>query len=202
MAIYIGDGLGSGRLVGVDSSNRILAASITEDIASHVAEYGGRYNLNTGTITLTSASASAVMYFKNNEDYDYSINSFIFYFGASTGGTGLSTIDIYADATGGTIISGAVDGAMKFNMNMGTARELQADFYKGAEGNTLTGGIHAFSGYQAPGNARILSVGQLLVPKGESLGAIITPPTGNTSMNVQVIISGYVNLPDATGGTL
>lgn len=196
------DGLGSGKEAGIDSNNRILTAAITETISNHVTEFGGRYNLNTGTINLTSANSSAVMYFKNNEDYVYSITAFILYFGPSTGGSGVSTIDIYADPTGGTIISNAVDADIIFNMDLGSARDLDANVYKGAEGNTLTGGVHAFSGYQAPSNARVISVGQLLVPKGESFGITVTPPTGNTSMNVQAIISGYVNIPEATGGTL
>lgn len=202
MSFSILDGLGSGREAGVDSNNRLLASSITENIANHVTEFGGRYNINTGTINLTSANPSGVMYFKNNENYVYSINTFIIYFGASTGGSGLSTIDIYGDPTGGTVISNAVDGDIVFNMDMGSARDFEGLFYKGAEGNTLTGGTLGFSGFQSPGNARVLSVGQLLVPKGQSLGCIITPPVGNTSMDVQFIISGYVNIPEATGGTL
>lgn len=200
--IKILDGLGSGKECGIDSNNRLLAAAITENIANHVTEFGGRYNLNTGTINLTSANPSAVCYFKNNEDEVYTINSFIIYFGPSTGGSGVSTIDIYGDPTGGTVISNAVNADIVFNLDLGSARELDADFYKGAEGNTLTGGNLGISGYQGPSNPRVISVGQLLVPKGESIGCIITPPPGNTSMNIQFIISGYVNIAEATGGTL
>ena len=64
MAFSILDGTGTGKEAGVDTNNRLLTNTISEDISNHVTEYGGKYNINTGNITLTTANESAILYFK------------------------------------------------------------------------------------------------------------------------------------------
>lgn len=203
MSFSILDGQGSGKEAGVDSNNRLLTNTISEDISNHITEYGGKFNLNTGNITLTgNATESAVMYFKNNEEYDYTISALVYNLGSSTGGAGQVQCDVYFKTTGGTIVSGATDVDINQNQNLGSARTLVADVYKGAEGNTQTGGEYAVSSLVNPGSRAFIGLGQILVPKGETVCVTMTTPAGNSSMVIQCALVGYINLPTATGGTL
>jgi hypothetical protein len=203
MSFSILDGKGSGKEAGVDDNNRLLTNSIVEDISNHVTEYGGKYNLNTGNITLTgNATESAVMYLKNNEEYDYTITAIVYNLGSSASGTGQVQCDVYFKTTGGTIVSGATDVDINVNQNLGSASALVADVYKGAEANTQTGGTLAVTSLINPATRAFIGLGQILVPKGESISITMTTPSGNTSMTVQCALVGYVNLPAATGGTL
>jgi hypothetical protein len=203
MSFSLLDGKGSGKEAGVDSNNRLLTNTINEDISNHVTEYGGKFNLNTGNITLTGdGTESAVMYFKNNEEYDYSISGIVYNLGSSASGTGQVQCDVYFKTSGGTIVSGASDVDINVNQNLGSARILVADVYKGAEGNTQTGGIYAVTSLINPASRAFIGLGQIVVPKGQTVCVTMTTPSGNTSMTIQCALVGYLNLPDATGGTL
>lgn len=184
------DGTGDGNKAKVDSDNRVHALSISATVQEDGAINGNTYNINTGTITLTSASESALLYFKNNGSNDVQITSIGYLIGNSTGGTGDLSPKVIRNPTGGTIVSGAVDVPVNINKNFGSFNTLTADVYKGAEGNTFTGGS---DGYYSllPGDARayIINTGVLQLPKGSSIGISMTPQTGNTSMDVQVFMS-------------
>lgn len=200
MGFSIKSGSGNGKSAEVDNSLRLRCRSIIEEELGHATELGYRYNINTGTITLTSANASAVFYFKNNEDYDFVIESFIYNIDDSTGGTAAVKMDVYVKNTGGTIISGASDTAINVNLNIGSPNTLVSLAYKGAEANTLTGGTYAISSLIQPGTRAAIPLGKLIIPKGGNVGVIATPPASNTSLPLQVAISGYIAHPDVLGG--
>jgi hypothetical protein len=202
MAFSILDGTGTGKEAGVDTNNRLLTNTISEDISNHVTEYGGKYNINTGNITLTTANESAILYFKNNENETYSITGIVYNIGSSTGGSGQVQCDVYFKNSGGTIVSNAVPVDILANQNIGDARTLDADAFKGAEGYTQTGGQYAVSSLINPGSRAFIGLGQILCPKGQALSITMTPPSGNTSMIVQCALIGYLNVAAATGGTL
>ena len=200
MSFTIVDGKGSGKEVAVDNNNRICGNNLTEDLGSHASNSGNRYNINSGSVTLTAATESAVFYFKNNENSDYIINAIIYNLGASASGSGETIVDVYFNSTGGTIVSGASAADMVVNQNLGSSNTLSADVYKGAEGNTQTGGVQAVSSLISAGSRAALSLGKIIVPKGKSVTVTMTPPTGNTSMDVQVAVSGYLATATVTGG--
>ena len=202
MGFTLRSGTGNGKEASVDDNNRLLVNAITENIENHITEYDGKFNISTGTLKLTSANPSAVLYFKNNEVYDYSLGSVIYNLGSSTGGTKEAQCDVYFHVTGGTIVSNATPVDIIANHNLGSSRTLDAHAYKGAQGATYVADEYAISSLIKPGNRAVVSLGQVIIPRGESIVVAITPPAGNTDMDLQVALSGYLNLPEATGGTL
>lgn len=199
MSFTILSGAGNGKEAYVDDNNRLATSSITESLAELAAINGAKYNINTGNITLTDDTETPVLYFKNNERFDYRITSLIYNIGQSTGGSGDALITTYFNPAGGTIISNAVPADIVVNTNLGSADTLTADIYKGATGDTFTDGTASVSTLvQTPTKAIIGSL-DIIVPKGQSLVSVITPPPGNTSLTVQAIIVGYSAIGNVTG---
>lgn len=198
MSTMIKDGSGKGFSAKVNATNRLHVASINDVLADAHSVLGERYNINTGDITLTSANKSACLYFKNNEDEDFHITIEVFNLGNTTGGSGDSVIEIIRNPTTGTIVSGASAVAINSNFNFGSNNTLTCLAYKGAEANTITDGT-TFTSTRASSVGRIaLSLGTVVIPKGSSIGVNITPPASNTSMKVQVAISGFRKILDIT----
>ena len=192
MSFTIKDGAGTGNVAKVDSNNRLHAESVSQAINEKATEDGDSYNINTGLITLTSANESACLYFKNNEEQDFHVNTIVVFFGASTSGTGEGTWRVKRNPTAGTIVSGATNVDINSNRNFGSSKTLQDSLaYKGAEANTMTDGTdHILIGQFA--SSRVAASIDEFIPKGSSLGVDITPPTSNTSMDVYVALIGYL----------
>lgn len=193
MSIQIQDGTGSGYRAQVTSENKLQAQAIVETQADHHSERGKRFNINTGDITLTgNATTSAVFYFKNNEDEDFHITTVIYNLGTSTGGSGDSVIEIIRNPTAGTLVSNALAVAIDSNFNFGSAVDLSATAYKGAEGYTLTDGT-TFASTRASSGGRIaLTIGEIIIPKGSSFGIKYTTQASNTSQKCQFAVSGFL----------
>ena len=186
------DGQGSGKKQKVNAENRAAVAAITQSELAHSTERNGRFNINTGDVSLTSDNASAVLYLKNNETTDIHINTIIVILGASTGGSGDASINAYKNPTGGTIISSPTDVDININQNFGSNDPLIADVYKGAEAKTLTGGDLFLASRQSAGGIDRIVLDSIILPKGTELGVTITPPTGNTNMDVQIALALYL----------
>ncbi len=181
MGFEITDGTGKGLSAGVDLNNRLLTNAITETVFQNAAENGNAYFIGTPLINLTNASSSAIFYCENNEDEPLILGTFFLTAEATTGGSpNMFRVTWYKNPT--SISSGTTTSAL--NQNFGSSNELDATIQYGVQGSTVTGG----------GVAAILSfpIGQfnqfdanLVLEKGASFAIVITPPTGNTSMNVQ-----------------
>ena len=167
----------------VSINNRLQVHSITTTEASTAAAEGDGYNINTGLITLTDAAESGVLYIQNNEDRDLQIEFLEVILAPSTGGaiTDTTRVRVYRNPTGGTLISGAVLVSNNQNRNFGTNRTLTADTYKGATGNTVTGGDVIMEVFVNPGERELLSIDMTLT-KGDSVAVSYEPNDSNTSM--------------------
>jgi hypothetical protein len=158
-------------------------------------EIGNGYNINTGTINLTSANKSAILYFTNAEDFDIVITN-LFYILGNSNSNGDTLVTVLRNPKNGTLISGATDVEMNgVNRNFGSSFTLDSNSYayKGAEGNTFTDGDKVIESIVQSAKRHVLNVGDIVLPKGSSIGFDITPPTGNTSMNVQIAMSLFVD---------
>lgn len=181
MGFEITDGTGKGLSAGVDKNNRLLVNAINETIFQYAAEEGEAFFIGTPLINLTNASESAIIYVENNEDEPLILGTFFLIAEATTGGSpNMFRASWYKNPT--SISSPTTTSAL--NQNFGSSNELDATIQYGAQGSTVTGG----------GLAAILSfpIGQfnqfdanLVLEKGSSFVLTVTPPTGNTSMNVQ-----------------
>ena len=191
----IDSGTGNGKSVKIDDQNRMYVDAITFNRAEEEVERGNGYNINTGVINLTSANKSAVLYMKNNEDYPLVIAALFYMWGTSTGGTGDVLVTMLRNPSTGTIVSNAVAAEMAgVNRNFGSNKSLSADIYKGAEGNTFTNGDKVIESLLDQGARRtVLTVGDVVIPKGSSLGIDITPATGNTSLDVEFAFSCFID---------
>ena len=189
----IKDGTGSGKSAKVNVDNRLLTDTVQMSTAAQASRLGDSYNINTGDITLTSAAESAVLYVKNNEDRDLIITTIIFLIGNSTNGSGDLIASVFANTTVGTVVDDASDVEMKHNKNFGSNQTLTADAYKGAQGKTLTDGTVAFrSRLNGASKQYSIGTGDIIIPKGGSIGVKITPQTGNTSVTLQVAMAVHL----------
>ncbi len=192
MGFEILDGTGTGSKAKV-SSNRLYTDTVERSEIIAASANGDGFNINTGTINLTSANKSAVMYVRNNESKDMVVESFIYLIGNSTGGSGDMFVSVVRNPTAGTIIDNAVVVDYTANRNFGSAKTLQADEYKGVDGDTVTDGSVVISSIVNQSPSRVfISASGITLPTGSSLAIEITPATGNTSLNVQVAIPCYL----------
>jgi len=197
MPDVIKDGAGSGNKARVSATNRLSVNSITESEEFAANELGDAYNINTGTITLTNDTDTPVLYIKNNEDKDLIIQAIILGAKTSTGGSSTDMIEITVvrNPTGGTIISGASDVAINSNRNYGSQNSLDTLAYKGATGNTLTGGEDHILAFANDTNRTFLGINEVL-PKGATFGVRLKPQSGNTSTVVYVAVICHLHPED------
>lgn len=201
MDISIKDGSGAGYSVKVDDAYRLHTDSVTRTQSQQAILRGDGYNLSTGSITLTSATQSAVFYLKNDSDVPLVFKEIGLRLGTSTGGTGSATITLTANPTAGTIISNALALSTAFNRNLGSSRTITGDYYKGAQGYTLTGGTSAATtGTSSFLDAIIFDADIFVLPKGTSIGVLVTPPTGNTSQTCVVFATAFYEPAALTDG--
>ena len=187
------DGAGTGKQARVDNKNRLdVHSSFYPEERDENLE-GNAYNLNTGELTLTSANESAVMYFKNNESFDYVVVGIAVGLGPSTGGdsSDIPIIKIIRNPTAGTVVSDATAVDINSNRNFGSTNTLTAYVYKGGEGKTLTDGSDHLLFYQKS-DGRLFATIEEVLPKGASIGVKVTPQTSNTSMKCYAALIGYL----------
>lgn len=188
------DGSGSGYQAKIDSLNRLHTDSKSTNILEASALNGDAYNFNTGAMTLTTAGESAVGYFEYLDDQPFVIEELLFILGASTGGSGDGTAKIYRNPTGGTIVTGAVPIEIAANRDFSSSKQPVANMYKGAEGNTITGGsLFASTTRSAFGTVITFDGGPMVLRKGNTLAVSWTPPAGNTSQTVKVAATGFTD---------
>lgn len=188
--MIINDGKGTGYQAEVDEYNRLQTLSVSLDASQRSAIDGETYNINTGTINLTTANESALLYLKNTGATDLHLTSIGYLLGNSTGGSGDTLMTVKRNPTAGTVVSGATSVDINVNKNFGSTKTLSVNAYKGAEGNTITGGGDAYYSL-LPGVSRsyVINTGTLVIPQGSSISVSMTPPTGNTSVDVQVFFA-------------
>lgn len=188
MAI-IEDGSGTGRRSKVGVANRLHTHSLSVPVSTISTLNGDTFNVLSGFITLTNAADSALLYISSTEDRDVSLFLGSLRLGDSTGGTGKGTITVHLNPTGGTIVSNAVDADVN-NRRIGDANTINLTAFKGVQGDTITGAA-ATEVYPTTGDDSKL---EYIIPKGSTFALSYNPPTGNTSIDVEIqffVIKNY-----------
>jgi len=186
MPEQIRDGRGRGNLATVNSDGQIItrATAIPQHTKSSVD--GNYYEAYTGKVTLVDAVERGIIYLDNQDPTDYIIVDKVFIdVWASTGGVGGGTITYYKnpDITGGTAI-------VPVNTNFSKSEGLE-----GTQLRTLTtmlGGTQWWEGYFEPSSSIVINEEKFCIPPGYDFGISITPPAGNTSMDINVNIAFYL----------
>ncbi len=189
MTTIIKDGTGTGLTAKVDGHNRIQTFSTGQTEVTHASKEGNAYTMSSGVINLTSDNESAILYFKSNESSQVAIHEIRVSTGVSNATGDVIRID-YIRPTTGTLITDAVAVSVN-NLNTASASTLDAVVYSGGEGKTIGGEVASGQDLHHLSQVNVEQAG-FIVPKGASLGLTITPPTGNTSMNVQVSVIVYI----------
>lgn len=194
----IDDATGTGYQAKVDALHRLHVDSVTFGRSELEVELGNGYNANTGLINLTDATATSVMYLLNNEDAPIVITSLFYMLGYSAGGSATDEIliSVYKNPTAGTIITDAINAEMPaVNRNFGSSKVFEGSVYKGdtADNNFTDGDKIVESLLPNSAQRTVLNVGDIVVPKGSSIGVSITPPSGNTDLNVEIALSFFVD---------
>jgi hypothetical protein len=188
----INDGAGNGYKAEVTAQKKLSTVSITDTAISDAVHRGKAWNIGTGYLTLTSANISDLLYIKNTGKEHLHVNLYIFLTKDSTGGSGEVDISILRNPNAGTVVSDE-STVTATNMNFGVTNSPLATIYKGGEGKTLTGQDDELRSLTTADSRFTLPLLTVL-PQGASLGIRITPPTGNTSMDVEVIIELFEKL--------
>lgn len=186
MATEIKDGSGSGLKAKVDGDHRLCVASVNKTELQHAIDKGETWNLGTDYVTLTSDNPSDLIYIENTSGDAYAIDLYIVNTKASTGGSGDVDIEILRNPTGGTTISAGSD-ILGVNMNFSSNNKIEGILKAGVEGSTLTGEDDSLRSKTTADNRLLLGTITRL-ERGASVGVRVTPPAGNTSMEVEVIV--------------
>jgi len=188
--VLIDDGRGGGRKAAVNVNNHLLCDAVTTDIETELAFQGNSYNVNTGTVNLTTTGSSALLYFKNTGTKNAVVHSLVYLLGGNpaVSGSENSKVEILRNPTAGTIVTNTVSQD-PINRDFGSTRTMNADCYKGVEGDTFTDGTVAIESIFSSTGRKVVSVGALVLPKGSSIGVRVTPPPQNTDWDVQMAMS-------------
>lgn len=196
MGFQIQDGTGSNRRVRVGNANRLFTESTTRSEREEQAINGEAYIVGTGFVNLTTTGTSAVLYFKNNEDFDLVITRFLIGVKKSVGGTeNFITGIIYKNPT--SMVSGTGNPLAINNVNFGSSNTVDSDSEIGQQGALLAGGS-AYLATVAPTESLTSEDASTILPKGSSIGVFITPPPGNTSIDISVGINLHKLTDDLT----
>ena len=182
----------SGNTLTIDSKNRAQAFSTSQTNSTSAAIDGDSYNINTGTINLTSANKSALLYLKNTDVVRWTVARVFYNAEVSVGGSGGWLAEVLANPTGGTLLTGGT-AFDPVNFNFGSSKQLVSICSKGIDGDTATGGIQDAVSTIIPsdGTRVLIPFDSVILEPGSSLAIAITPPIGNTSMNVQCGVNLY-----------
>lgn len=181
----------------VNEAGQAEARAVSVTGQSNSSQRGEAFNINTGTFTLTDANATGVIYLKNvSEPKDIIINRVFVTFGASNG-TGPVFGSIERNPTSGSLLSGGTD-FLPANFNFGSSQTIGVELKKGATGQTVTGGLvppPVEFYFNAANSRHLIGFESIVLPLGASCALVITPPAGNTSMDIQAGMNCYLAEP-------
>ena len=195
MGTTIKDGGGRGYEARVSSDFRLLSHTITETEEVYANKLGNAYNINTGIITLSDDAETPICYINNSgETKELVVVGLVFGFGPSIGGTSTDMMKITTvrNPTGGTIVSNATAVDILGNRNYGSSNIADILAYKGATGNTLTGGDDYLLVFAGTRSRSFIDI-NAIIPKGSSMGIKVQSQSNNTSQEVYVAVVCYLH---------
>lgn len=187
----IKDGTGSGYLAKVSADNKLEVDSVVTSSFTNASIIGIGTNIVTSVISLTTANESGVFYAKNTSaSYDLVCESFAVGVGKANGTvSNPSLIRIYANPTGGTLISNATAISINNNRNFAKVGAFSGLLYEGTEGATVTGASQVATLFQNH-SGRLLASLNFVVPENNSV-ALTVQPNCDSGTDVYVALISY-----------
>lgn len=165
----------------VDNTNRLLTRSVVRSDGVDAGFRGDAFFILTPEIELTTDGESAAWVYQNDEDRDLVVTSTLVSSNLSTGGTDQVFENRRFSGIGLELAGGTGTPVPTANKIFGSNQVLQNTSELGQEGATVTTPT-VTSPQFVPAGLTFQNNIFLIIPKGVSLGVLITPPTGNTSM--------------------
>lgn len=172
----------NGYTADVNELGELKTFAVTESVLIRKALNAESYLITTPIITLTTDTVSHIFYMRNTGLLPWIIQDSEFRFG-STDGVGDITQTGTLNPSGGTLLTAGTDFPAN-NLDLANQIPLSAELKFGAEGSTVTGGTGGDILIPDPLDSKGPS--PIIIRPGTALAVGFTPPTGNTSMNVQV----------------
>ena len=188
--VFISDGL-KGVSAQVDNKNRLSTKAVTFTSSLSASMEGDQYNVSSAAFpVLTDDAETPLMYLLNDETdkTDWAITEITIIAAASTDGVDDWSVKFFRNPTAGTIITAGADAVIT-NLDVGSNAPLSAMAKVGATGQTLSGGSSLSRLVPAaPANLSI-PLDAVIMGPGEAIGVAVIPPTGNSSMKMDVAVS-------------
>ena len=177
----------TGNTAAVSSDFKLRTRSISETRIQHSVELGLAYNINSGDIASMATGESAILYFKNGEEVDFSVDAIAIGIKDATG-SDIHTVTVVRNPTAASF-SSAVD--MNQNRNFGSANSLTNSLvYKGADSATLTGGDDMAQFYMNE-SGRLFANVDFVLPKNKSIGIKLDLNLSSGTTTVYAAIIGH-----------
>lgn len=185
--MIIEDGTGLGYRSKVDDTNRLKTRSVTELGSGEAASLGNSFILTSGSVNFTNAAESAIFWYQNEDDESLLMSGILFSPGVSTGGT-TNSIKVVAKINPTGLGSGSGSELIDVNSNFGSSKTLITTSSEiGQQGASITGGDPGPTFYFKDKETTLLET-QVFIPKGTGVAFSVTPPTGNTSIDIALTL--------------
>lgn len=167
-----------------------IRGSVASESEHSVIE-GDGFQAFTGIINMTTDVKQSVFYVQNQDTADIMLTSITVGSNISTGGADNS---ILLESVGNTAVSDAIvtsgTDVQSFNANGGSARQFTGLIKKGPQTSAVNGvSVNGVLADFTTGKQFNLT---LIVPKGGSAAIEVTPPAGNTSMNLTIALAFHI----------
>lgn len=175
----------------VNSESQLEVRSVCSSEVEHSVLSGDAFQAYTGLINLANANKTAILYIQNNDVADIMLTTATLGTNQSTGGADSAVL---VEAVGNVIASDDIvlNGAdvLVLNRNGGSPRSFEGIAKKGAS-------LAAANGVASNGTLSDLTGAHTfnlttVVPKGGAVALEVTPPAGNTSMNITATVGFHV----------
>jgi len=179
----------SGNTADVNDDNELQTFAVTRPEITKSAIAGDAFFISHTPVNLTSANQSYIFSILNNEGVNWIVDALQTSFGESTGGSGKVLSLFTINGTTGTLFTSGTP-ELEGNQNLGSPKTLDATIFSGAEGFTVTNGISDPEELiPSVPDIIIFDSSPIIIAPSTSIQIAITPPTGNTSMDIQISIT-------------
>lgn len=180
----------TGDVAKVDTTHRLWTRAVAESPAHEAVLLEDHYLITSGIVNLGTANTTSIIYLQNDEVSDLFIDRIIVTCQNSTDGTEsfylLSGTKNPTGMTNGTGVS-----ANLRNSNFGSTKVLAETSEIGQDTASTDGGTGIFIGSFRVERTDFIDQ-RMLLQKGNSIAFEITPPPGNTSVNVAIGINCHL----------
>ena len=191
MSNSIKSGTGNGNSANVDIKNRLHTGSISRSERDAAIADGRYYIMSTGVVNLSDDVETPIIYIKNSDAIrNVYLDIFISTTGLSASGTGNVYLRSHVQLDSSSTIITEAKPALVGNANTTSQETFNGDVFKGETGDTFVNTIQFVAFVQQPGDPQqnqILAV----LPKNGDVCFTFEAPTGNTDMDVSIIITAY-----------